>query len=1012
MLTKFASAQVISAGMAHKSGKLIKDAHRHEFDYDPRPGFLYVRSRAISSRTNDNYDHFPAEEIKKAYKTFIGKPVFVNHHNENHRRARGVIVDAALHEDITPQGEKDTWVEVLMEIDAVRFPKLAQAILAGHIDRTSMGTDVAYSICSVCNNRAETPLQYCAHIPKMKGMKVRRTTASGGREDVLVYEKCYGLSFFENSLLVEEPADPTAYFLGVDDRGLQVAASRREGSMADLDAKTAKAMRERMMQGRWAKVAKRVEAATYHNDEHYDYIGNAAFEGEIRAGQTVEAQNGPYHYKGTVERVAADGRELLIRSESEPHILNKVNTSTLEWLKVLGSSKTATKVAKAQVRKTAEPVSDEEWDKMTQLGEALDQKVQRKRTGPQWERDLTDDPRFGWVVSFPLSDFRFAQARIQPTLWGTYQIEIRHEGGSIIDGKEVDDVNKVLSTAERLILKATNGWKFWEKESTLAKAVKVARRKLGYGEERVPAQVDTLRDENCPICGESDTFDGDQCMVCQYVKPPDEFMDPDLEKAKEIDLRQDEEAEPIGDTEPGQEEASDNPFAEDGENDSEDGEEDEDAATDGDVEDGEVESEFPEESEDESSEEESEDSETEGEGEPAEESDEDTEGDESEDDSESEGESEDDTEGESEDESDGESDDESDDESAPESESEEDDEEDEADLSGSEIHPVFQEDSSEEDDEDSGDEDKPHTLKFKKKKSSTNTGGIDMRPALETLRKQQATINAQNKRIAALTEGLRFIAQAAGIEKHPQVVAFLKTAADDENPAQPNGWAAGGDGTGAPVTTSEETLGEVDREAPAGGNMANDPTDMGSTTEDDTAADATTDLESSQTVLDEPLTLNEEDVTEVVQGTDDLGEGPRGQAGSGRTETEVRIDQEKANNPEPAFDDASFNTANREARTFAALRLARLRIQAGIEQGDDLVLGTTIANSDVSDEAIASEIETLAKVVKSNRQNPPRRRRNLVPRSAGRVERTVPSFQGAPVQKVAVAPDDDEFLFE
>jgi hypothetical protein len=43
-----------------------------------------------------------------------------------------------------------------MEVDAVRFPKLAEAILAGHIDRTSMGTDVAYSVCTACGNKAST----------------------------------------------------------------------------------------------------------------------------------------------------------------------------------------------------------------------------------------------------------------------------------------------------------------------------------------------------------------------------------------------------------------------------------------------------------------------------------------------------------------------------------------------------------------------------------------------------------------------------------------------------------------------------------------------------------------------------------------------------------------------------------------------------------------------------------------------------------------------------------------
>ena len=239
-LTKYAEATIIEVREAKSSkSPRMRTAHRHVFDYTPRKGYIYVRSRAISSRTNDNFDYFPAEEIKKAYRTFIGKPVFVNHHNDNHRRARGVIVDAALHEDVNPDGSEDTWTEVLMEVDAVRFPKLAQAILAGEIDRTSMGTDVAFSVCSVCNNKASTPLEYCQHIPRLKGKKVRRRTASGGSEDVLVYEKCYGLGFFENSLLVEEPADPTAFFLGVDARGLQAAASKRPANggvtVADME---------------------------------------------------------------------------------------------------------------------------------------------------------------------------------------------------------------------------------------------------------------------------------------------------------------------------------------------------------------------------------------------------------------------------------------------------------------------------------------------------------------------------------------------------------------------------------------------------------------------------------------------------------------------------------------------------------------------------------------------------------------------------------------------------------
>jgi 8-oxo-dGTP pyrophosphatase MutT (NUDIX family) len=181
----------------------------------------------ISSRCNDNFDEFPAPEIEKGYKTFIGKPVFVNHHNDDHRRMRGVIIDAALHRDTLPSGAPDTWVEGLMEVDAVRFPRLAKAIIKGDIDRTSMGCDVDYSRCSVCDNKATNPAEYCKHIPRMKGQRIYRADPKTGRkEGILVREICYGLRFFENSLLVEEPADPTAFFTGVDTSGLAITASK------------------------------------------------------------------------------------------------------------------------------------------------------------------------------------------------------------------------------------------------------------------------------------------------------------------------------------------------------------------------------------------------------------------------------------------------------------------------------------------------------------------------------------------------------------------------------------------------------------------------------------------------------------------------------------------------------------------------------------------------------------------------------------------------------------------
>lgn len=62
-------------------------------------------------------------------------------------------------------------------------------------------------------------------------------------------------------------------------------------------------------------------------------------------------------------------------------------------------------------------------------------------------------------------------------------------------------------------------------------------RHQAYGETIAPPKVDTLRDENCPICQESDAYDGNTCGICQYVAPPSPFADPDLGLAGRIDLR-------------------------------------------------------------------------------------------------------------------------------------------------------------------------------------------------------------------------------------------------------------------------------------------------------------------------------------------------------------------------------------------------------------------------------------------------------------------------------------------
>lgn len=155
-----------------------------------RDGMLYVQTRAVSSRVNLNFDAWPSNELKKAYKTFIGKPVFVDHHSEDKSRARGVVLDSEFRKT-----KDDSWIELLLEIDAITFPNLAEEISSGGIDSVSIGAIVDESECSICGE-----INGCIHIPAMKGQ-----TVSGE----LVYELCHGIQFYEISL-VFDPADATA----------------------------------------------------------------------------------------------------------------------------------------------------------------------------------------------------------------------------------------------------------------------------------------------------------------------------------------------------------------------------------------------------------------------------------------------------------------------------------------------------------------------------------------------------------------------------------------------------------------------------------------------------------------------------------------------------------------------------------------------------------------------------------------------------------------------------------
>lgn len=152
------------------------------------PEALWLRVKAIEADIpNDNGDCFSREEIVKSYKTFEGVPVFTNHENNKVENAKGKVVKAEW-------DDKEGAVYCTMYIDKKASPSLCRAIEEGYVTDVSMGTQVDFSVCSICDRKAQIADQYCDHVKTLKGRMV-----DGKR----VYEKNYGLKFIEISVVTD-----------------------------------------------------------------------------------------------------------------------------------------------------------------------------------------------------------------------------------------------------------------------------------------------------------------------------------------------------------------------------------------------------------------------------------------------------------------------------------------------------------------------------------------------------------------------------------------------------------------------------------------------------------------------------------------------------------------------------------------------------------------------------------------------------------------------------------------
>jgi hypothetical protein len=103
---------------------------------------------------NANGDIFPEDELLKAYKGWVGKPLCKDHKSDSVDGIRGIIVD-------THYDPKFKRVHALFALDRKNYGDLARKVETGYANSVSMGTAVGRSVCTDCGNVATVEREYC-----------------------------------------------------------------------------------------------------------------------------------------------------------------------------------------------------------------------------------------------------------------------------------------------------------------------------------------------------------------------------------------------------------------------------------------------------------------------------------------------------------------------------------------------------------------------------------------------------------------------------------------------------------------------------------------------------------------------------------------------------------------------------------------------------------------------------------------------------------------------------------
>jgi len=149
------------AALLDDSGEIVKDADGKPvtatWEKNGDSWKWVCSSLNIKPYKNSNNDIFPEEELVKAHKDWVGKPLCLDHKSNSVDMIRGVIVD-------TYYDWPRRRVVALCALDKVTYPDLAKKVSSRCTTSVSMGTAVGRAICSDCGKVARTETDFCEHM--------------------------------------------------------------------------------------------------------------------------------------------------------------------------------------------------------------------------------------------------------------------------------------------------------------------------------------------------------------------------------------------------------------------------------------------------------------------------------------------------------------------------------------------------------------------------------------------------------------------------------------------------------------------------------------------------------------------------------------------------------------------------------------------------------------------------------------------------------------------------------